>query len=74
MNDAPKRFSNCIAKAAIIDDAPRVLLFASSDIDCGMELRYDYAGVNYPWRKVLLFVLLPVSVSLSVWDGACSAP
>jgi SET domain-containing protein len=52
VNDAPRKFANCIAKSAFIAGRQRVMLFAAEDISCGTELRYDYGGDDLPWRKV----------------------
>jgi len=54
INDAPKRHANCLPKAVMLEGKPRLLFFASKDIDIDpyTELRYDYGGKNLPWRKV----------------------
>ena len=52
VNDAPKRFVNCIVKPMVIDTVPHLVLFAAKRINPGMELRYDYGGGDLPWRKV----------------------
>lgn len=52
VNDSPRRYANCTAKAMLIDQQPHVLLFACKDIPAGSELRYDYGGGNLTWRKV----------------------
>ena len=41
-------------KIVLLDNYPRLCLFATKHIKCGEELRYDY-GENdgdLPWRKV----------------------
>ena len=46
--------NNCKMKIVLLDNYPRLCLFATKHIKCGEELRYDY-GENdgdLPWRKV----------------------
>ena len=52
INDAPKRHANCLPKAVMLEGKPRLLFFATKDIDPYTELRYDYGGKNLPWQKV----------------------
>ncbi|XP_078315644.1 histone-lysine N-methyltransferase Set8-like isoform X2 [Crassostrea virginica] len=45
--------NNCKMKIVLLDNYPRLCLFATKHIKCGEELRYDY-GENdgdLPWRK-----------------------
>jgi len=54
VNDSPRKYSNCSARAMYIQDIPRVVLFSTKKIPARTELRYDYGG-TVPWRKVSLF-------------------
>jgi len=56
----------------MLEGKPRLLFFASNDIDIDpyTELRYDYGGKNLPWRKVsyhtyYIFVFLVNSAHFS---------
>jgi len=54
VNDAPRSSSLCNsnAKSVFLLGKPRVLIFASKNIQAGTELRYDYGGKDYAWRQV----------------------
>jgi SET domain-containing protein len=52
MNDASRKFANCVSKVAILLGKPRVLFFAAGDIMKDSEIRYDYGVKDLPWRKV----------------------
>jgi hypothetical protein len=52
VNDAPRKFANCVAKAVFLQGMLRVLLFATKNIPANTELRYDYGGKDLPWREV----------------------
>lgn len=54
INDS-KDGKNCFCKV-IETLEPVVCIFASKDIELGMELRYDYVESKLPWRrKVVIF-------------------
>ena len=61
MNDSVKGFVNARMKKIVVDDSPRLCLFALKKINAGSELRYDYGdggSKRYWWRKkVSLFIL-----------------
>jgi hypothetical protein len=57
VNDAPKKLANCKVKAMMIDNHPRVLIYACRDILAGCELRYDYGVSDLPWRKVIIIII-----------------
>jgi len=53
VNDSPRKFANCVAKAILVDGKPHIALFALTNIPSGCELRFDYGGGSQlPWRKV----------------------
>jgi hypothetical protein len=52
VNDSPRQYANCFAKALMISSKPHVILIARKDIEAGTELRYDYGGGSLLWRKV----------------------
>jgi hypothetical protein len=37
-------------KKMVLDGVPRLLLYATKNIRCGEELRYDYGVGDLPWR------------------------
>ena len=39
-------------KLVIVENQPRLCLFANRDIEKGEELRYDYGEPDLPWRTV----------------------
>ena len=59
---------NCAMKKVVLKQSndhrkPHLCLFASVDIQTGVELRYDYGLDDYPWRQVChLFLLLKLSI------------
>ncbi|KAJ8024514.1 Histone-lysine N-methyltransferase, H3 lysine-36 specific [Holothuria leucospilota] len=42
---------NAYVAKHIIDERPRLLIFAKRDISAGTEIRYDYGNKSAPWRK-----------------------
>ena len=52
VNDSPRRMANSIAKSILVNDTPRIVLFAAHDIDANIELRFDYGTGGLPWRTV----------------------
>lgn len=44
--------NNCVMKLVMVENQPRLCLFANRDILKGEELRYDYGESNLPWRQV----------------------
>lgn len=47
---------NCLVKV-VVQDIPRLYIYAGRDISAGEELRYCYGRGKYPWRakkKVLI--------------------
>lgn len=52
--------NNCSMKLVIVDQGPRLCIFATRDIKKGEELRYDYGVPSLPWRKVINFLLIIV--------------
>lgn len=44
--------NNCVMRLLVMDNYPRLCLFANRDIKAGEELRYDYGEFNLPWRQV----------------------
>jgi hypothetical protein len=62
MNDEPKKTANCIPRPHYLAGKPRVLFFATRQIQNGEELRYDYGGGDLPWREVSHTMLNSLSV------------
>lgn len=58
VNDSPKQFANCVAKPIWLCGKPHVILFASVEIKAGTELRYDYGGLQMPWRQVFIYLFI----------------
>ena len=54
VNDAPdgSHLNNCVMKMVMVENYPRLCLFANREIKKGEELRYDYGDPNVPWRQV----------------------
>ena len=54
INDAEKghAMNNCCIRIVVVDDKPRLCIFATKEIRKGQELRYDYGVPSLPWRKV----------------------
>lgn len=54
INDAEigDNLNNCVMKLVMVENHPRLCLFANRDILKGEELRYDYGESNLPWRQV----------------------
>ena len=54
VNDAEKGDlkNNCFMKIIVVDNKPRLCIFASKDISDEEELRYDYGVTTLPWRLV----------------------
>lgn len=54
VNDAEEGspLNNCLMKLILVDNYPRLCLFAKRTIKCGEELRYDYGDTHLPWRQV----------------------
>jgi hypothetical protein len=44
--------ANCKMRKVVINEKPYLALFASSDIEVGTELQYDYGCQDAWWRKV----------------------
>ena len=42
---------NCIVKVNVHDGVPHLCIYALSDIQCGLELRYNYGVPGLCWRK-----------------------
>jgi len=53
VNDEIFRKANCVIKMKIIEEKPRLCLFALKDLKIGDELRYDYGvpSKSLHWRK-----------------------
>lgn len=43
--------ANCKMVKVVVDNQPRLCLFAIQDISKDTELRYDYGVADGPWRK-----------------------
>ena len=43
--------ANAISKVVMVDNTPRICLFAKKNLTRGEELRYDYGVPNLPWRR-----------------------
>ena len=43
--------ANSKMKKIVVDNSPRLCLFATRDICCGKQLRHCYGDSDYPWRK-----------------------
>ena len=52
VNDS--KYPNAYVKPIYVDEKLHLCIFASVDIEEGMELRYSYGVGNLDWRKVLL--------------------
>ena len=51
VNDQIPSKTNCKMKKMVLDGKPRLLLYATKNIKCGKELRYDYGVGDLPWRR-----------------------
>lgn len=49
--------NNCVMRLLVMDNYPRLCLFANRDIKAGEELRYDYGEFNLPWRQIHLMII-----------------
>lgn len=55
VNDATGAAVNCAMKVIVHEATPHLCLFSTRSIACGEELRYDYGGLNCPWRMESMF-------------------
>ena len=39
INDSPRRYANAVMKPVVVNQFPRLCLFAATDIRCGEELQ-----------------------------------
>ena len=53
INDSGKMYLNSVMKKILVNETPRLCLFAKKDIDKNTEIRYDYGERSsvLPWRK-----------------------
>ncbi|KAJ8043799.1 N-lysine methyltransferase KMT5A-A [Holothuria leucospilota] len=51
VNDSHKN-ANCKMKVILVEDVPKLCLFAIKDLNEGDELRCDYGVKDLPWRKL----------------------
>jgi hypothetical protein len=56
--------ANCVMKVVMVKNVPYLCLFATKDLEPGMELRYDYGDPEQPWRKKVGFFQIFVCVNL----------
>ena len=59
VNDSVRSFANTHIKKIIVDEIPKLCLFATKNISAGYEMRYDYGDVGrqYWWRNKVGVVL-----------------
>ena len=53
INDSSRAYINSSMKKVIVNNQPKLCLFALKEIDEGTEIRYDYGEPSsvLPWRK-----------------------
>ena len=54
VNDSTGKRANCKMKKLMIDEKPRLCLYALRDLVVGEQLLYDYGVVDLPWRKSMV--------------------
>lgn len=47
---------NSVMKVVIVENIPRLCVFALRDISPGEEIRFDYGVPDLPWRDRVLFL------------------
>ena len=53
INDSGKMYLNSVMKKILVNETPRLCLFAKKDIDENTEIRYDFRERSsvLPWHK-----------------------